>query len=176
MMPPDARVYSSLPDRFWAKVDKSGPIPEHRPDLGQCWLWTGARLPSGYGYFRLPTQNGLRRNEYPHRLSYEAAYGPIPPKYEVDHLCRTKSCVNPAHLEAVTKAENCLRWAQTITHCPAGHLYDAENTLVQFRGKYRLRNCRACIRESRLAYRQQNRAQIRANDRRTYRERKERRA
>src|SRR5690348_8449196 len=39
---------SSL-DRFWAKVDKNGPVPEYRPDLGPCWLWTASTRPSGHG-------------------------------------------------------------------------------------------------------------------------------
>src|SRR5687767_3489091 len=51
--------------RFWAKVNKNGPIPEHRPDLGPCWLWTAA-LTKGYGQFRL---NG--RMVYAYTFAYE---------------------------------------------------------------------------------------------------------
>jgi hypothetical protein len=37
--------------RFWSKVDKNGPVPPHRPELGQCWVWTGSVQPRGYGTF-----------------------------------------------------------------------------------------------------------------------------
>lgn len=46
---------------------------------------------------------------YAHRLSYELFVGPIPDGYELDHLCRNRGCVNPAHLEAVTHRVNVLR-------------------------------------------------------------------
>jgi HNH endonuclease len=68
-------------ERFWAKVNKDG----------DCWVWTGAR--SRYGNFRL---NGASRLS--HRVAFEALVGPIPPGLELDHLCRNRYCVNPAHL------------------------------------------------------------------------------
>ncbi len=82
-------------ERFWAKVDRSGP--------GGCWLWT-ASTREGYGYFGLG-----RRDEGmvdAHRFAYELLVGPIPAGLEIDHLCRVRRCVNPPHLEAVTSAEN----------------------------------------------------------------------
>lgn len=44
-----------------------------------------------------------------HRKVYLALVGPIPPNYQIDHLCRVKACVNPAHLEAVTQQVNLFR-------------------------------------------------------------------
>ncbi len=66
-----------------------------------CWVWMGARKPSGYGKFG-------REGKYiaAHRWFYERARGPIPAKMVLDHLCRNPPCVNPDHLEAVTNAEN----------------------------------------------------------------------
>ena len=79
-------------ERFWAKVDKSG----------ECWAWTGARLnEKGYGVFRL-----AGRNVVAHRVSYMWARGEIPARYEVDHTCFNRSCVNPDHLRILTHQEN----------------------------------------------------------------------
>lgn len=84
---------ASLEERFWAKVTKTD----------NCWLWTGA-LSSGYGRIGIgPSSAGL---DYAHRISYRLHHGPIPEGLFIDHLCRVRRCVNPAHLEAVTQAEN----------------------------------------------------------------------
>lgn len=68
-----------------------------------CWLWTGPTYgrEGEYGYVYVGSKT------LPvHRASYELFVGPIPPGWEVDHLCRTTLCMNPAHLEAVVKAVN----------------------------------------------------------------------
>ena len=93
-----------LAERFWPKVDKNGPVPVHQPDLGPCWLWTGCT--QRYGKIKT---GGKKGTAYAHRLSYEWAHGPVPAGLELDHLCDTTRCVNPAHLEAVTHSENELR-------------------------------------------------------------------
>lgn len=95
-------------ERFWAKVDKNGPLPTIDPELGPCWIWTGSTaLPGGYGAFMLGTGKPRRA----HRVSYEWLVGPIPDGLHLDHLCVTTPCVNPAHLEPVTNAENVRREA-----------------------------------------------------------------
>lgn len=89
------------PERFWAKVDKDGPVPQHASDLGPCWVWTAYRNPGGYGCF----DHGLA-----HRWSYMEANGPLPEdRPELDHLCRNPACVRPSHLEPVTGRINCNR-------------------------------------------------------------------
>src|SRR2546421_6548023 len=92
-------------------------IPE--PNSG-CHLWIGhENAPGGYG--RLSYRGRLY---LAHRLSYESAIGPVPAGLQLDHLCRVRCCVNPAHLEPVTGRENVLRGispaarAAKATHCP----------------------------------------------------------
>lgn len=145
----DAKPKPTLSERFWSRVDKNGPSPEYRPDLGPCWLWTGAvsagrNGQKGYGVF---TDEKCRRSGA-HACSYIISGRVIPKGYEVDHLCMVKLCVNPSHLEAVTQAENRrradvaygIRAAQT--HCKHRHEYTPENTLWVDGGKHRA--CRTC--------------------------------
>lgn len=87
-----------------------------RADNG-CLLWLGHIDKCGYGRFRL---NG--RCMSAHRASMELFTGvPVPTGMHVDHLCRTKNCVEHTHLEVVTCAVNTQRGnATTLT--PGGVL------------------------------------------------------
>lgn len=132
--------------RFLAKVEKTE----------TCWLWTAWIESNGYGRFWLDgRQHGA------HRVAYELYVGPIPDGLEIDHLCRVKHCVNPAHLEAVTASENILRMAalrvpyqHARDTCPNGHPYDDENTISTRTG----RACKTCKRDANRAYYARNRA------------------
>lgn len=89
-------------ERFFAKVE----IPVANgimDDAATCWRWTGARMSAGYGIFRVG--HGLAP-VLAHRFSFELENGPIPKDREIDHLCRNRLCVNPAHLDLVTRREN----------------------------------------------------------------------
>jgi hypothetical protein len=120
--------------RFWDKV-QTGP---------GCWEWQASRdRRNGYGWFWFEG-----KMQKAHRVSYRLNVGPIPEGLQLDHLCRNRGCVNPAHLEPVTSRENTLRGdtfaaAQAArTHCPQGHEYTEENTARWNRKRY----CRACHR------------------------------
>ena len=69
-----------------------------------CWLWTASTVTGGYGRFRY-----LGKLMLAHRAAYEMLIGPIPAGLVIDHLCRTRRCVNPSHMEPVTQAVNISR-------------------------------------------------------------------
>ena len=120
---------------FWAQVQPTG----------FCWLWTG-RTHDGYGRYSGGSS---------HRIAYELLVGPIPDGLELDHLCRVTQCVNPDHLEPVTREENIRRRYLLVTSCKNGHPFTPENTYpipptVRRSGK---RACRTCRNEASQRYR-----------------------
>ncbi len=78
-----------------------------------------------------------------HRVSYELHKGPIPDGLFIDHICRTRCCVNPNHLRAVTHAQNMAYGiVAQRTHCNNGHLFSPENTSMH----HGYRRCKECHR------------------------------
>lgn len=118
--------------------------PRWRVDENGCWLWTGAVQRSKRTGYGLDTTGRMA-----HRLVYEEFIGPIPDGLQLDHLCRVRHCVNPAHLEPVTHRENQLRGfgASGVnarkTHCIAGHAFDEGNTYRQTGNRRACRKCNA---------------------------------
>ncbi len=128
---------------------------------GDCWTWTGA-IGKDDGYGRV--SYGHANSKLAHRIAHMAFIGPIPEGLELDHLCRNRACINPEHLEPVTRSTNLKRglaetspqfrnyWASK-THCPRGHPYDLINTHFD---KYGHRFCRECNKESKRERRREN--------------------
>ncbi len=118
------------------------------PNSG-CWLWIGACSDVGYGKI----WNGDRVMEAT-RYVYEQIRGAIPEGLELDHLCRTRCCVNPSHLEPVTHQENMRRGIAgalassryaAMTHCVNGHKRTPGNVYLGQTAKGHVRRkCRAC--------------------------------
>lgn len=152
-------VYPRRPaiDRFLEKVERDG--------LLGCWTWTGAINWGGYGMV-----NHDGRHIGAHRAAYLLLVGPIPADKDVDHRCHNddatclggptclhRRCVNPAHLEPVSHAENLQRaapnWApRWITHCVAGHPRSPDNTYM--RSDKKSTHCRVCARQATRRWRE----------------------
>lgn len=158
------RVGGDLNTRVDARVLRRGP--------DECWPWLGS-LNQGYAHLTARLSGG-RTTVRVARFMYERAHGPIPSGLELDHVCHTidapcrggvscshRSCVNPAHLEPVTRTENTRRAWRNLggfnarkTHCPSGHPYDDSNTRVSHGRRYCIECNRISVRARRAALRQ----------------------
>lgn len=112
-----------------------------------CWVW---QRPLKNGYGEVSIRNRCRKA---HRVAYQLLVGPIPDGLSLDHLCRNRACINPAHLEPVTNRVNVLRGVgptaanAAATHCGRGHALTPDN-LRQSALPWRL--CLTCDRDRKL--------------------------
>lgn len=122
-------------DRFWSKVDATG----------DCWLWTRSITNRGYGQFSFGGRPPKGGPQLAHVMAYRLLIGEVPLGKELDHRCRVKRCVNPGHLEPVTRKVNTQRGgkvhASKVQRCAeSGH-----RIVRQKHGGGRL--CRDCANE-----------------------------
>ena len=117
-------------------------IPRHNAAERHCWTWAGCKTPKGYG---VTWHKG--KTQFAHRLIYLLIIGEIAKGLQVDHLCRNRSCCNPAHLEIVTLQENIRRGMQGIlrTHCINGHLFTNGSYYESKCRGYTKRDCKECV-------------------------------
>lgn len=124
--------------------------------MSACVLWDGPVDADGYGRLHGGTA---------HRIVYRHTHGDVPAGLDIDHTCHNadpscaggvscvhRRCINPEHLEAVSRRDNTLRGKgfaatnATKTHCPKGHEYTPENTYTYSSPGQTRRCCRECNR------------------------------
>ena len=129
-------------DKRWAGKDSMERFIDHIEILNNgCWQWLGSLSTSGYGKHYIGSTQF-----FAHRFSYTIFNNEIPKNLHIDHLCRNRGCVNPEHLEAVTRKTNILRGngATAINnrkkYCKNGHPFIRENISKVPNGK----RCKIC--------------------------------
>lgn len=138
-----AKKAKCLKARFWSSVSANS--------AEGCWNWNGPKTFYGYGRLMESIGNGKTKQLMAHRFAYEQIVGKIQDVMTIDHVCRNKLCVNPAHMEVVTRGENSIRShsrnmvAMRENCCTNGHKIENENVIKEIRGngKERLR-CKIC--------------------------------
>lgn len=125
----------SIEERFWAKVDKNGPIPAHVPELGPCWIWLGYIRTNGYGTLGHGSTGLVKA----HHASWIIHYGPIPDDMNVLHRCDNRSCPNNTHLFLGTQLDNIQDMMAKGRHAHGSIHGDAtltESQVLEIRAKY----------------------------------------
>jgi hypothetical protein len=131
------QISASDKARFWRRIRVLEPT--------LCWVWEGPK--DRYGYGTMKVAGKTRRV---HRLSILISGGHLDPSLVVDHICRTRACVNPRHLRQVSNKTNLHENSASIvhahslkTHCAKGHPFGGDNLFTRHDGG---RGCRQCQR------------------------------
>lgn len=124
-------------DRFMKRV-------KHGLKKEDCWEWIGSKDKHGYGRFWICGEKTTAQ-----RASYRMFIGDFPNHYQIDHICRNPSCVNPKHLQAITVKENLALRILTKTVCRKGHMFTPETTMIETVNGKTVRRCKICRTKSR---------------------------
>jgi len=131
---------AKISNETWVKI-------KHEVLDSGCWIFKGSLQKDGYGSCN---RNG---QSLAHRAYYSILKGELLHGFELDHLCKNRSCVNPDHLEQVTHAENISSGNYKSnhrngrkTHCKRGHEFNVENTLHEIVNGEKRRKCLTCRR------------------------------
>lgn len=129
---------------FWAKVNKSGPVPPDHPEMSNCWIWEGCKNHRNYGTFHIGfSLEGKQRNMKAHRVSFFLTHGYWP--NEIDHLCHVTLCVRPDHIRDVSTHKENMANTRNAGLCRRGHKMEDPNLYYyQHYGKT-VRRCLACM-------------------------------
>lgn len=147
------------PQLFWDRVDCDSD--------DQCWEWQGNKGSTGYGL----VYNKFGRIRA-HRIAYELEVGSIDVDKEIHHKCENKLCVNPYHLQQLTRKEHAtFGHNYHPTYCPYGHEYTEENTKFEHDGR---RKCKQCVSKILKAYRETHIEEIKADQKQYYLQNRER--
>lgn len=123
-----------------------------------CWDWIAVRHRLGYGQFK---DEGKMWQA--HRWAYRHYVGSLEEGKEIDHICRNRRCVNPAHLRQISHRDNVLASPTCLAsinkarvECARGHSFSKENT--SYRGNKRV--CVQCRRRNAREYMRRRRKEV----------------
>ncbi len=149
------RLKIPVQQRFWSKVDKNGPVPDHMPHLGNCWLWKACILkPSGNnkrGYGLFVPDKPLKMMGA-HRFAWILSCNKIPAGLCVLHHCDVRNCVRIDHLFLGTQKDNALdRSSKGRNHDQRGELNHRNKLTAQDVSELRRLHIQEGVSYSRLA-------------------------
>lgn len=138
-------AYRRIPENRLARLQRRITVD---PD-SCCWNWDKAAV-GGYGVSSLDGKRSVA-----HRVVWTLLRGPIPDGLDLDHLCRNRLCVNPDHLEPVTRSENLLR-GFAARGCRNGHMPEDQGgfSVVRFSNGAVTYRCKICHRAANKAAKQ----------------------